>query len=287
MPSIEGDPIASPRSVTVTVNRCSCPGEPALDYWLVTPGSAARGSTLLVAVHGISERAESHASYLAPLAEHYGVVVVAPHFARPRFGDYQRLGRSGRGARADHALERVVQEAGRLTGVSTARFSLFGFSGGAQFGHRYLMAHPSRVVAAVLSSAGWYTWPRHGRKYPYGIAVSRRLPDLHFDSDAFLRVPVLVTVGERDVEHDEGLRRSVTLDRQQGSNRVERARSWVDAMVRAAERAGLPPSAQLAVLPGVDHSVVSCMERGQLAERVFEFLFGEPPALPVRRASAP
>lgn len=284
--SVVGDSAES-RPSGPAMERRFCPGDPEIEYWLVAPESAPRGAPLLVAVHGISERAESHASYFAPLAARHGVVVVAPHFARPAFDDYQRLGRGGRGARADQALERIVEQVGRLTGASTGRFCLFGFSGGAQFGHRYLMAHPSRVKAAALSSAGWYTWPRRKRQYPYGIAATRRLPDLRFEPDAFLRVPILVTVGDRDVEHDEGLRRSEALDREQGSNRVERARAWVDAMVRTAQRADFPPAVRLEILPGADHSPQSCMEQGKLAERVFQFFFGGPPPVLVSREPGP
>ncbi len=261
----------TPLPVGELVLRC-CRGEPDLDYFAYRPASARPGARVLATVHGISEHAAGHARAFAQLAERYGVVVVAPHFPQPAFRDYQRLGRLGRGARADLALERVVAEVARATPVSAGRFFLFGFSGGAQFVHRYLMAHPQRVIAAALASAGWYTWPDPKRRYPYGIKRTSRLPDVSFDADAFLRVPLLVTVGEHDIERDPALRTSERLDRQQGQHRLERAERWVKAMKRAARERRLPSAVTLQTLPEAGHSFPSCVDLG-LGELVFEQLF--------------
>ncbi len=255
------------------VLRC-CRGEPDIDYHVYRPASAGAGARVVVAVHGISEHAAGHARAFAPLAERHGVVLVAPHFAQPQFHDYQRLGRMGRGARADLALERVLEEVARTTGASTGRFFLFGFSGGAQFAHRYLMARPGRVVSAALASAGWYTWPDPKRRYPQGLGRNRRLPDVVFDADAFLRVPVLVTVGDRDVERDPALRTSEALDRRQGRHRAERAARWARAMKRAARERGLPPSVTLQTVADAGHGFSHCVERG-LHELVFAHFFAK------------
>ncbi|MDJ0852902.1 MAG: hypothetical protein QNK04_31415 [Myxococcota bacterium] len=261
------------------VLRC-CRGEPDVDYFAFRPASARAGARVVVAVHGISEHAAGHARALSHLAERHGVIVVAPHFNQPDFRDYQRLGRLGRGARADRALERVLDELSLSTGASTERFFLFGFSGGAQFAHRYVMAHPRRVVSAALASAGWYTWPDRKQAYPYGLKRIRRLHDLEFEPDAFLRVPILLTVGDQDTERDPALRTSEALDRQQGRNRAERAAGWARAMKRAALERGLPANVTLKTIPEADHSFPNCIALG-LGELVFEHFFAE------RRASRP
>jgi pimeloyl-ACP methyl ester carboxylesterase len=54
---------------------------------------------------------------------------------------------------------------------------LSGHSGGAQFVQRYALAHPERVAASVLSSAGWYTFPNPAR-----ADAHRGLVDLHVPS---------------------------------------------------------------------------------------------------------
>ena len=56
-----------------------------------------------------------------------------------------------------------------FTGAAAGPFYLFGFSGGAQFAHRYVLAHPDRVAAAGIGAAGWYTFPDSATPYPYGL----------------------------------------------------------------------------------------------------------------------
>jgi pimeloyl-ACP methyl ester carboxylesterase len=256
------------------------PGDPLLEYYAYLPRRKAR--RILVSVHGISESARFHAERFAPLAEEFGVLVVAPHFRRPAWQDYQRLGRSGRGPRADVALERLVAVIGSSTDVPAGRFFLFGYSGGGQFAHRYLMAHPRRVASAVIASPGWYTFPDAGRSYPYGLDTASSREDLSLEPDAFLRVPLLVTVGERDVERDETLRRSPRVDRIQGKTRLERAERFVAAMKRSAERCGIPSPVGLRRLPDVGHSFEESVSIAALDRLVFERFFGaEDPSPPV------
>ena len=249
----------------------TCPAEPAVDYLLVRPPRL-RDPRLIVAVHGVAEEPEALARNLASLALRAGATLVIPHFPRPAFQDYQRLGR--RGPRADRALDCMVSAACAETGANPSRFFLFGQSGGGQFAHRYVMAWPSRIVAAAVGSPGWYTWPDRRRRYPLGLRANRRVSDLRFRADAFLRVPMLVTVGERDVQRDAELRTSPYLDRVQGRDRVERAQRWVAAMRGLAEARGLTPQTRLCVLPGARHDFESCVREGSLVERLAEHFFG-------------
>ncbi|HEY5657585.1 MAG TPA: hypothetical protein VIY27_07320 [Myxococcota bacterium] len=251
-------------------------GDPPLDAYVYLPRTLAPQARVVAIVHGISELPRQHVEHFAPLAERHGVVLVAPHFSRQRFRDYQRLGRSGRGARADCALERLVEQVARECHARAGRLYLFGYSGGGQFVHRYVLAHPQRVAAAVAASAGWYTFPDPERRYPRGVRRQRDLAGVDFEPDAFLRVPLLVTVGARDVERDASLRRSAALDREQGRNRVERAERWVEAMRRAAEQRGLVPSVELRRLEGVGHSFEENALRGGLPQIAFQHLFGPP-----------
>jgi poly(3-hydroxybutyrate) depolymerase len=250
---------------------CSLTGDTPLDYYLYVPSGGGRDARIVAAVHGISGHAAEQALLLAPLAELHRVVVLAPCFTNPPYRAYQRLGT--RDARADRALERAVGEAARLTRADASRLFLIGHSGGGQFVHRYAMAHPSRVAAAVVAAAGWYTYPDPTLPFPDGIAPSPRLPDLRFDAEAILRVPMLVAAGEWDVERDAALRQRPELDRVQGPHRLERARRFVQAMRRAAHDAGLPPLVSFRELPRTKHSFLASVRRGGFAELAFAFLF--------------
>ena len=244
-------------------------------YFLYVPRHGAINASVFVTVHGISRNAREHAESFASFAEHCGVVLVAPYFSQHDFPDYQRLGRKGKGARADLALDRIVTEVGRLTGAQTGKLFLFGYSGGAQFVHRYTLAHPQRVAKAVLGAPGWYTFPDTALKYPKGIAPTKRLPGVTFDPASFLTIPTYVIVGKRDVRQDVGLNKSPKIAQQQGSTRVERGRQWIAAMARAAEAQGLATPYDFQTLPRARHSFSQSMRRGKMGEMVFAYLFGK------------
>ena len=140
--------------------------DPALRYFVYLPQKCSGYTSQFVSVHGVSRNAREHAERFSPLAEEYGVVLVAPLFSRRHFCDYQRLGREGGGRRADHAIQQITREIEYLTGADSSKISMFGFSGGGQFAHRYAMAYPDRVRQLVIGAAGWYTYPDDSRKYP-------------------------------------------------------------------------------------------------------------------------
>jgi pimeloyl-ACP methyl ester carboxylesterase len=168
---------------------------------------------------------------------------------------------------------------GELTGATTTKIYLFGFSGGAQFAHRYAMAHPERIERVVVAAAGWYTFPDDAVAYPYGIGPSPDFADVRFDPDRFLRLPIAVFVGADDVG-DDNVRRNPDVDRQQGVTRLERGRNWVAAMRSAAAVRRIEPRIEFESVAGIHHSFAQFMREGRLGDRVFAALFGPAPAQP-------
>ena len=256
------------------VLRRTLRADPSQEYLLYVPGDGGRGAPIFVDTHGISRNVEEHAALFAPYAEKHHVVLVAPCFPEEEFADYQRLGREGHGRRADLALEAILAEVGVLTDASTTKFYLFGFSGGAQFAHRFAMAHPDRVAGAAIGAAGWYTFPDSGTPYPYGLGPGPggELRGVRFEPEKFLRVPMTVFVGTADTG-SKNVRRNETVDRQQGVTRLERAQRWTAAMRRAAEARGLEPLVTCETVAGIGHSFRQFMQEGALGDRVFDGLF--------------
>lgn len=276
---------------TLGVHKRGLHDDPGQHYFLYVPRMRAANSPLLVAVHGISRNAAQLARSLARKAERYGVVLVAPLFDEQRYPDYQRIGRAGRGERADCALERILTEVRQLTAANVGKFYLFGYSGGGQFAHRYAMANPARVAGMVIGAAGWYTAPDPHTRFPRGMKAIRALPDTHFALEPFLRIPTAVVVGEYDTERDLAFNQKHRLDVSQGSTRVERGRRWIKQLRALAQDRGLATAYSFDTLPESDHSFRRCVKRGRLHKYVFRFLFGKPPAKlagssPRRNASA-
>ncbi len=254
---------------------CRLVADPEQEYYLFEPARVELGAPIVVCVHGSSRNAAEHARCFAPLAAAHRAVLVAPLFAADRFPDYQRLGRNGRGMRADLMLERIVDEVRGIVAGAPARWFLIGHSGGAQFVHRYAMAHPEKVERYVGSAAGWYTMPDPAVSFPLGIGRAFDLADLVFDARAFLSVPGCVLVGSRDTGRGPAFKKSKRIDRDQGTTRLDRGRIWSAAMNRAAAALGLPARVSFRELPGAAHRFSGMARRGGLPQAAFAFLFGK------------
>ena len=174
------------------------------------------------------------------------------------------------------AFVATLDDAASHLQLPTERIDLFGFSGGAQFVHRFAMLAPAPVRRAVVASAGWYTYLDQDRPFPRGVAPGERSGGRPVDVDAFLRIPMHVLVGERDVEQDLGLRTGKAIDRRQGPNRLARALRWMDHLEEAARARGLPPRVSFDLLTDTGHSFSDAAERGGLVDRTFDFLHPTP-----------
>ena len=256
-----------------------------LRYWFQPAPGAARARGLLVAVHGVSRGAAMHFQAFSALAARCQCHLLAPLFDAWRYPDYQRLGRPGRGARADLDLIALIGELGRRHGFDMARLWLFGHSGGAQFVHRFVFAHPDLVRRYALSAAGWYTYPDEAVRFPLGLAE----PPPGFPrlvAPRLLSVPGRVFVGRRERAGSRLLRHGEQLDSVQGRDRRDRAARWVQAMADAAARHGLPDPVGLEELDDGAHSFCGLVRRAQLVQRVAGFLLA-PPAAPAAALVAP
>lgn len=239
-------------------------GAPSVEYYAFAPDNCPRQEPPLVLVHGISRNAAEMVLRFAPLARRHGVPLVAPLFTAEGFGKYQQLVDRRSGVRADRALLDILEDASSRWGIDTGRFSLFGFSGGAQFVHRFTFFHPERVLACIPVSAGWYTFPDPELAWPLGLAASPLGP---VDPAALGAVPFQVIVGSRDRNDDESLRRNPELDRLQGTHRLQRARRWFRAM----RKSGLHPASSLTELARTRHDFGQA-DRNGLTDLVFALL---------------
>lgn len=260
-------------AVPDSIRFCTLPGSPLREFYLLVPATVQPGGPLLVLVHGISRRAVEHLTRFARLAEGLGVTLIAPYFAKSQFGQYQQvIDRSGN--RADTALLDIVDAVASSTDCDGEKFHAFGFSGGAQFAHRFAMIHPDRVRSFSIAAAGWYTMPDPEVRYPYGICT-HPLPGSRFEPERFLSIDRHVFVGAADQVRDETLKSNRRLDERQGATRLERAERWAAAMDAASNEYGVwPTHSTFEVLRGVGHSFASAARRRHLPARVLSKVFG-------------
>lgn len=252
--------------------RFDAPGAPAVHFLLRLPASP-RADRVLVVVHGISREPDVMLRWLAPMADVHGYTLVAPEFDAYAFSDFQRLGRAGCGERADLALLNMIATARAFLGDDAAPPPhLLGFSGGAQFGHRFVYAHPGCVASATLVAAGWYTPPHFRRPFPGGLGPCDGLAGLEFDGEALARTPLLLMAGKRDTVADRNVRSTPRLNRQQGHHRLARARWFHRRLTRFAESVEGAATHRFHELPRSGHDFAEAVREGGLSERLFEFL---------------
>ena len=242
-------------------------------YYLAIPdgGHVKQG---IVLVHGISRNVKPLLESFWPLVRHLGIALLAPLFSESVYKDFQRLGRVGRGPRADIALNSMLAEAASVSRWRLDKAFYFGHSAGAQFVQRFMIAHPQQVKKAALSAAGWYTFPVE-TDYPAGIRRVACLPDVAFEPRRFLRVPTAVFIGLEDTLRDKSLNRSRKIDRQQGRNRLERARKWVSAMQNAAHLHAMAPLTELFEIAGISHDYSTAVESAGLSQQVLAWFLSD------------
>lgn len=246
-------------------------GPQPLRYYTYFPDTFRAGNQVVVVVHGISRNAREHIVAFAPWAQKSGLALVAPLFDREHCRDFQQLGWTGAGWRVDQLLQVVMNDVAEQTGANQGRFALFGYSGGAQFAHRYALAHPGHITGLATCAAGYYTWPTMQIPFPYGLDCQSLPGNLQLQLDDFLAIPTLTTVGLRDTSRDRSLRKSPELDVLQGRTRIERARRWVDALVTAAVARGLQPQHHFSTIDDVGHDFRKAVSHG-LPEIIWPFL---------------
>jgi pimeloyl-ACP methyl ester carboxylesterase len=252
------------------LTRRIAPQGPPLNYRAFVPSRRSPGPPLVL-VHGRRRAATHQFRAFLPMAIARGVALIAPTFPLQQFSGYQFLGGADGPLCARDALLGTLDDARKHLGMVTDEVDLVGFSGGAQFAHRFAMSAPDRVRRAVVAAAGWYTYLDEDRPFPRGTgafaAGSERV-----DVAAFLRIPVHVLVGDRDVGRGPSLRTGPSIDRRQGVNRIARALRWTDHLEDVARARDLASRVSFDLLADTGHSFTEAVERGGLVARTFDFL---------------
>jgi dienelactone hydrolase len=187
---------------------------------------------LVVMQHGTARTATRYRDAMIGFAEEQRVVVLAPLFPAGiidpddlhnfKFLEY-------RGIRFDLVLLAMIDEVSRRVPLETERFLLHGFSGGGQFAHRFLYAHPQRLLAASIGAPGRMTLLDDTTPWWLGTKDFARIFGKAPDIAEIRKVPIQLVVGDLDVEgweinnpHDSNW---VPGLEKQGKTRIERLRT--------------------------------------------------------------
>ena len=219
----------------------ACQVDQRFSYCLYVPrtyAQRAEGPRLLVAIHDTGRHNQPLRDLFADFAESTNTIVIAPLFPGGIIvpGDlenykYLRF----QNIRFDEILISMVEEVAARYGIDGFRFSLFGFSGGAHFSHRFLYVHPDRLDAVVVASPGSVTLPTTKFQWWAGLRNFEDIFGMPVPWDHIRTVPVHLLVGSDDV-NPKGIVLStdnpnwIEGAHEAGANRLERLRTLFEQL---------------------------------------------------------
>ncbi|KAK0109500.1 hypothetical protein ONS95_002189 [Cadophora gregata] len=158
---------------------------------------------LLVVIHGTSRKASELVESLIPFAEEKRCAVLAPMFPMGIEGmedvdSYKVL--KSKSLRSDLAVLSMLDEIStRWPGISTDKIFLCGYSGGAQFAHRFMYLYPDRLHAVSIGAPGSVTLLNGDMDWPHGIKNTSEAFGIDVEPANIATIPdIQLVVGEND-----------------------------------------------------------------------------------------
>jgi pimeloyl-ACP methyl ester carboxylesterase len=180
-----------------------CHHDPRFSFALALPAPGrAPPRGFVVAIHDSERKHEVFATGFADFARDHRFAILSPVFPVGVLGDGNPDGYKflhEKELRYDALLNTMLAQAADLTGARTPTIVMHGYSGGAQFAHRYLLLHPQRLAAVSIASPGEVTLPDDELPWWGGVANTQALFGQPVDWQAVAQVDIHLSVGEEDV----------------------------------------------------------------------------------------
>lgn len=229
---------------------------------------------LLVVFHGVVRNAENYRDFAIPMAERFGMIVVAPLLNPPRFPEewYQRGGLLDAAGKARpqeewmfNVVPAVVAEVRLREGRSALPYYLIGHSAGAQFLVRLAAYLPGEARRIVAGNAGSLLFPNREHEFGYGLGG---LPPAVSD-DAMLRryfaAPLTLYLGTADTTPRRRFDASEAAMKQ-GPHRLARNRNFFAVARTMAKERGWTFNWRKVETPGIEHDAAMMFEANEVED---------------------
>ena len=245
--------------------------KPDVEILYRLPKEINENTKVIFIIHGNSRDVERYINLWLEPSKDKNVILVAPHFTRSNysnFGTLQIARSSGKilknqSNNLKNSLSLFFTYFKNKYNLQTSTYSIFGFSAGSQFAHRYLLfSDDIQVDRVVLGSAGWYTF-LNNEPYPYGM---RNMPIERERYEWFLSREVLFILGAKDNDPNHESLNNSKGAKQQGSNRFERGQNYFKNLVIFSEENEIAFRWRYKVIDDLDHSTSA------ISENAFPFL---------------
>ena len=245
--------------------------KPDVEILYRLPKEINENTKVIFIIHGNSRDVERYINLWLEPSKDKNVILVAPHFTRSNysnFGTLQIARSSGKilknqSNNLKNSLSLFFTYFKNKYNLQTSTYSIFGFSAGSQFAHRYLLfSDDIQVDRVVLGSAGWYTF-LNNEPYPYGM---RNMPIERERYEWYLSREVLFILGAKDNDPNHESLNNSKGAKQQGSNRCERGQNYFKNLVIFSEENKIAFRWRYKVIDDLDHSTSA------ISENAFPFL---------------
>ena len=245
--------------------------KPDVEILYRLPKEINENTKVIFIIHGNSRDVERYINLWLEPSKDKNVILVAPHFTQSNysnFGTLQIARSSGKilknqSNNLKNSLSLFFTYFKNKYNLQTSTYSIFGFSAGSQFAHRYLLfSDDIQVDRVVLGSAGWYTF-LNNEPYPYGM---RNMPIERERYEWYLSREVLFILGAKDNDPNHESLNNSKGAKQQGSNRFERGQNYFKNLVIFSEENEIAFRWRYKVIDDLDHSTSA------ISENAFPFL---------------
>ena len=234
--------------------------KPDVELYYKLPNEINNNTKLIFVIHGASRDVKRYLEAWLEQSKDKNVILVAPFFSKDSFQYYNTLGlASSSGKNFKNSKTKLTNSISSFFtffkskyDLKTETYRIFGFSGGSQIVHRYMMyGTDERVELAAIGSAGWYTF-LNNEPFPFGIT---NMPVDKNRLDWFLSKEVLFIVGKNDNDPNHSSLNSNYGAKKQGAHRHQRGESYFNNLINYAEINKMPFRWRFRSVEGLDHNI--------------------------------
>lgn len=234
--------------------------KPDVELFYKLPNEINNDTKLVFVIHGASRDVQRYLEAWLEHSKNKNVILVAPFFSKDSFQYYSTLGlASSSGETFKNSNTRLTNSISSFFtffknkyDLKTETYRIFGFSGGSQFVHRYMMyGKDKRVELAAIGSAGWYTF-LNNEPFPFGTT------NMSIDQnriDWFLSREVLFILGKNDNDPNHPSLNSNYRAKKQGDHRYQRGENYFNNLTNYADINEIPFRWRYRLVEGLDHNI--------------------------------
>ena len=248
--------------------------KPDVELLYVLPKQINPDTRVLFIMHGGSRNAERYISYWLDSAKDKNVILVAPHFTKKSFPYYQTLGMATFSGKViqdkrlwlTDSISSFFAYFKNKYELNHNQYLMFGFSGGTQFIHRYLMYGDDMAIdKAAIGSAGWYTFINN-EKFPYGI---KNMQPKEGRIEWLMSKEILFLLGGKDNDPNHSSLNKSRGAKKQGKHRLDRGNRYFENLIHIGNQFNVPFRWRYRVIDGLDHNTQG------MSEAAIEFILND------------